>query len=58
MKKELINSLDIKVVTENAEVFLIGNISKEMAYYATFVTRKVTGVKRVVKVFELVEEND
>jgi len=53
-----INVLKIKVVTENDEVFIIGTVSKETAYYATFVTRQVTGVGRVIKVFQLVEEEE
>lgn len=51
-----INALKIKVITENDEVFIIGTVSKEMAYYATFVTRQITGVGRVIKVFQLEEE--
>lgn len=56
MQDDKVRSTKIKVVTENAEVFLIGNISAEMAYHAVSVARKVTGVKRVIKVFELTEE--
>jgi len=51
-----INALKIKVITEDDEVFIIGTVSKEMAYYATFVTRQITGVGRVIKVFQLEEE--
>ena len=53
-----INALKIKVVTENDEVFIIGTVSKETAYYATFVTRQVTGVGRVIKVFQLLPDEE
>lgn len=55
-KHDKINPFKIKVVTENSEVFLVGSVTKEMAYYATFITRQVTGVGRVIKVFELIPE--
>jgi osmotically-inducible protein OsmY len=48
-----VNPLKIKVVTENAEVFLIGQVTPAMADYATSITSKVDGVKRVVRVFEV-----
>jgi len=53
-----VNAFKIKVVTEDDEVFLIGSISKEMAYYATFVARQVTGVGRVIKVFNILPEEE
>jgi osmotically-inducible protein OsmY len=56
VRHDKVKALKIKVVTEDAEVFLIGNVSKEVAYYATFVTRQVTGVEKVVKVFEILPE--
>ena len=51
---DTVNPLKIKVVTENAEVFLIGKISEKMAKDATNITRKVEGVKQVNRVFQLV----
>lgn len=48
-----VNPLKIKVVTEDAEVFLIGQVTQEMSDYATNVTSKVEGVKRVIRVFEV-----
>ncbi|WP_108649241.1 division/outer membrane stress-associated lipid-binding lipoprotein [Dongshaea marina] len=47
-----VNPLQIKVVTENGEVFLIGVTSREDAEHAVNVARNVDGVKRVVKVFQ------
>ncbi|MCG6199790.1 BON domain-containing protein [Psychromonas antarctica] len=52
---EEVNSLKIKVITENAEVFLIGIVSEEMANNATNITRKVDGVKQVNRVFQLIK---
>ncbi len=52
-----INPLKIKVITENAEVFLIGRVSEEMAKDATNITRKVEGVKQVNRVFQLIEND-
>lgn len=53
---ETVNPLKIKVVTEDAEVFLIGRVNKKMAKDATNVTRNVDGVKQVNRVFQLIEE--
>lgn len=43
---------NIKVVTENKEVFLMGLVSPEQASKAAVIASKVTGVERVIKVFE------
>ena len=42
----------IKVVTENAEVFLMGIVSKQEADAAIDVTRNVSGINRVFNAFE------
>lgn len=42
----------IKVITENAAVYLLGKISREQGVIAAEVARNSTGVKKVVKVFE------
>ena len=47
-----INGSDIKVITENAEVFLMGIVSKKEADAAVNVTRNISGVSRVFKAFE------
>jgi osmotically-inducible protein OsmY len=49
--KEL-NALSIKVVTENQIVYLMGVVSRKEAKIATDVTRGVTGIKQIVKLFE------
>jgi len=42
----------IKVVTEKANVYLLGLVTPEEADIAVEATRSVTGVVRVIKVFE------
>jgi len=49
-----VNPLKIKVVTENGEVFLIGQVTQEMSDFATEVTSNVEGVKQVIRVFEII----
>jgi len=47
-----VNGNNIKVITENAEVFLMGMVSKKEADAAVNVTRNINGVNRVFKAFE------
>ena len=49
-----ISSNNIKVVTENAEVYLMGLVSQDEANRAVNIARNVSGVERVVKVFEYI----
>ncbi|WP_028116218.1 division/outer membrane stress-associated lipid-binding lipoprotein [Ferrimonas senticii] len=51
MDSEL-NSMRIKVVTENNEVFLMGVVSREQADRAVDIARNTAGVTKVVKIFE------
>ncbi len=46
----------IKVVTEHAEVYLLGILTEKEAEATVAIARKVSGVKRVVKVFEIITE--
>ena len=46
------DATNIKVVTENAEVFLMGIVPKKEADAAVEITRHVKGVSRVYKMFE------
>jgi len=50
-----INGKNIKVITENAEVFLMGIVSRAEADNAVEITRNITGVNRVFKAFEFLE---
>tara|TARA_R110001592_G_scaffold3334_1_gene18566 strand:+ start:3380 stop:3976 length:597 start_codon:yes stop_codon:yes gene_type:complete len=43
---------NIKVITENAEVFLMGIVSKKEADAAVNISRNISGVNRVFKAFE------
>ncbi|TCK03015.1 BON domain-containing protein [Marinobacterium mangrovicola] len=45
----------IKVVTENGTVFLMGLVSRNEADTAVAVVRSVTGVRKIVKVFEYID---
>jgi len=42
----------IKVVTEDGSVFLMGLVTKETGNQAAAIAREISGVKRVVKIFE------
>lgn len=55
---EKINSFQIKVVTENSELFLIGRVSEKTANVATNITRKISGVERVKRVFQIIPEQE
>jgi osmotically-inducible protein OsmY len=47
-----LESGSIHLVTENGVVYLMGVVSREQAFLAMDVARKVQGVRRVVKVFK------
>jgi len=46
------NPLHVKVVTENGVVYLLGIVTRKEADDATNIARHVSGVKKVVRVFE------
>lgn len=48
----------IKVVTERGSVYLMGRVSQREANLATDIARGVNGVQKVVRVFELIDENE
>ncbi len=50
-----VNAKDIKVVTENSEVFLLGLVTKEEANVVVEIARNINGVSRVYKAFEYIE---
>ena len=50
--QEKMNATNIKVVTENGEVFLLGLVSKDRAKQAIDIARNVGGVNRVFNIFE------
>lgn len=50
-----IYSSSFKVVTENGVVYLMGRVSQREANVATEAAREVSGVQKVVKVFEYID---
>ncbi len=48
------DSLRVKVVTERGSVYLMGLLTKDEAHAVTEVVRYISGVRRVVKVFEYI----
>lgn len=50
-----LDATNIKVVTENGEVFLMGLVTKTQANIAVDIARNVGGVNRVFKIFEYIE---
>jgi osmotically-inducible protein OsmY len=53
-----IYSSSFKVVIENGVVFLMGRVTQHEANTATEAVREVSGVQKVVKVFEYIDSND
>ena len=47
-----LDAAQVKVVTENASVFLMGLVSREQGNQITEIVRTTHGVKRVIKLFE------
>jgi len=49
------NPLDVKVVTENSIVYLMGLVKKQEANDAAEIARTTSGVQKVVRVFEFLD---
>ncbi|MGC7560905.1 division/outer membrane stress-associated lipid-binding lipoprotein [Pasteurella sp. PK-2025] len=47
-----VKTSDVKVITENGEVFLIGNLTQSQADAAADLARNISGVKKVIKVVQ------
>jgi len=63
VKAAMVDSNDIfantfKVVTERDTVYLMGRVTQREAARATEIARKVSSVKRVVRVFEIITEEE
>lgn len=63
VKSNLIDAKDIsasafKVVTERGEVFLLGRVTAREADRATDLARRSSGVQKVVRLFEIITEED
>ena len=48
-----VKTTDVKVITEKGEVFLLGNVTQAQGNAAAKIASKISGVKRVVKVFKV-----
>lgn len=63
VKASLVDSKDlfaqaVKVVTERGTVYLMGRVTEREAARAAEITRGVSGVQKVVRVFEIISEAD
>ena len=63
VKASLVDASDLyvgafKVVTERGTVYLMGRVTQREADRATQVTRNISGVQRVVRIFEIITEDD
>ena len=51
-----VKATDVKVITENGEVFLLGNVTQSQGNSAAEIASKVSGVQKVVK--EVIKDAD
>jgi osmotically-inducible protein OsmY len=63
VKASLVDASDLyvgafKVVTERGTVYLMGRVTQREADKATQITRNIGGVQRVVRIFEIITEED
>ncbi|MDD2918715.1 BON domain-containing protein [Rhodoferax sp.] len=63
VKAALLDAKDLyvnafKVVTERGTVYLMGRVSQREADRATEITRAIPGVQKVVRVFEIISEDE
>lgn len=63
VKASMVDSKDVfanvfKVVTERGTVYLMGRVTQREADRATEVTRGVSGVRRVVRILEIISEEE
>ena len=63
VKASLVDAKDMyagafKVVTERATVFLMGRVTQREADRATSIARQIDGVQRVVRIFELIGDDE
>lgn len=63
VKASIVDASDLyvgafKVVTERGTVYLMGRVTQREADKATQITRNIGGVQRVVRIFEIITEED
>ncbi|MEY3046905.1 MAG: hypothetical protein RL424_227, partial [Pseudomonadota bacterium] len=57
LDRRSINANAIKVVTESSTVYLMGLVTEKEANEAASLTSRVPGVRRVVRAFEIISED-
>lgn len=50
-----VKATDVKVISENGELFLLGNVTQSQANAAADIASKISGVKKVIKVFKYLD---
>ncbi len=50
---ERVPSLQVRVIVQNSEVFLMGRVTNQEGTYAVEIARNVNGVSRVIRAFEI-----
>ncbi len=55
LAEENLKSSSIKVVTENGTVYLMGNVKRAYAEIAVDIARQISGVQKVVKIFQVTQ---
>lgn len=50
-----VKATGVKVISENGEVFLLGNVTQSQANAAADIASKISGVKKVIKVFKYLD---
>lgn len=53
-----VKATDVKVISENGEVFLLGNVTQSQANAAADIASKISGVKKVIKVFKYITHTE
>jgi osmotically-inducible protein OsmY len=56
--KKTVSAVSFKVVTERGNVYLMGIVTQREGNIASEVAQGVSGVQRVVKIFEYISEED
>ncbi|MDM7859468.1 BON domain-containing protein [Alteromonas sp. ASW11-36] len=55
---ETVPTLNVEVIVENSEVFLMGSLTMQEANAAVDIARNVNGVSRVTRAFDIIELSD
>ncbi len=58
LRNSAVDPSKIKVVTEHANVYLLGLVTEEEAAASVEIAQQVDGVERVIRVFEIIEDDE